>query len=116
MQQRDQPAAFAGDGDLQILEQCRRESVPVRLERPSVHNIANWQGAFISSTSRQLLPIDFIRVIPSHADKEPPEQQEQQEQQATEIEEWSFSEITPLVRKLENLVRAVLQARATPII
>lgn len=35
---------------------CREQGVPVQLQPPRLGDIDSWQGAFISSTSRLLLP------------------------------------------------------------
>jgi hypothetical protein len=35
----------------------------VRLETPNINDVGTWQGAFISSTSRLLLPVDHIAVF-----------------------------------------------------
>jgi thiol oxidase len=43
---------------------CEEHSIPVRLETPNVRDIGTWEGAFISSTSRLLLPVDHIAVYP----------------------------------------------------
>lgn len=43
-----------------ILEVCKREGVPLNFEPPNIHEIDAWDGIFISSTSRLLLPITEI--------------------------------------------------------
>eukprot|EP00899_Mesostigma_viride_P028494 jgi/Mesvir1/882/Mv17448-RA.1 len=43
-----------------ILEVCDKAGIPVRLEAPKVADVARWQGAFISSTSRLVLPVGEI--------------------------------------------------------
>jgi|Transcript_91745 thiol oxidase len=56
----------AGEGVLEgsirriVLEECQRADIPVVLEPPNVKDMAQWEGAFISSTSRLALPIDVI--------------------------------------------------------
>ena len=47
-----------------VLDICRRTDVPVVLEPPNAAEIASWDGAFISSTSRLVLPIDEIKLPP----------------------------------------------------
>eukprot|EP00775_Hariotina_reticulata_P005354 gene5354-5590_t len=39
-----------------VLQVCQELNVPVKLQPPQLSNIDSWQGAFISSTSRLLLP------------------------------------------------------------
>lgn len=43
-----------------LLQVCGEHDVPVRLEAPSLSDIDSWQGAFISSTSRLLLPVSEV--------------------------------------------------------
>lgn len=60
----------AGEGILEgtvrriVLEQCEALGVPVCLEPPRVEELAAWDAAFLTSTSRLVLPIDEIRVDP----------------------------------------------------
>ena len=47
---------------------CADEGIPVRLEPPLLADAGRWGGAFISSTSRLLLPADELRwAPPGHA-------------------------------------------------
>jgi thiol oxidase len=43
-----------------VLEVCEREGVPVTLRPPRQDECTRWSAAFISSTSRLLLPVDAI--------------------------------------------------------
>lgn len=43
-----------------LLEVCAEEEVPVSLEPPRVSHIGAWEAAFLTSTSRLLLPIDEV--------------------------------------------------------
>ena len=58
----------AGDGVLEgtvrrvVLEVCERDGIPVELVPPNVADVMAWEGAFVSSTSRLVLPIDEIEV------------------------------------------------------
>eukprot|EP00936_MAST-01D_sp_MAST-1D-sp1_P002815 g2815.t1 len=47
-----------------VLDICQRTDVPVVLEPPNAAEIASWDGAFISSTSRLVLPINEIKLPP----------------------------------------------------
>ncbi|CAI5535062.1 unnamed protein product [Closterium sp. Naga37s-1] len=47
-----------------ILSVCQQQGVPVQLRAPQVGEAYKWQGAFISSTSRLLLPLDTL-LLPS---------------------------------------------------
>eukprot|EP00877_Chromochloris_zofingiensis_P005400 jgi/Chrzof1/14861/Cz09g18230.t1 len=49
-----------------VLEVCLEQGIPVVLQPPCIHDIDHWQGAFISSTSRLMLPVDEIQY--HHAD------------------------------------------------
>jgi thiol oxidase len=54
----------AGEGILMgsvreaVLRVAEREGIPVVLEPPTVGELGAWEGAFVSSTSRLLLPVD----------------------------------------------------------
>lgn len=54
-----------------ILEVCREHQIPVRLEPPSLYDVATWQGAMISSTSILALPIHALYMPPQALDSEP---------------------------------------------
>ena len=45
-----------------VLTVCKNEGVETVLSAPNVSQADSWEGAFISSTSRLLLPIDEIRI------------------------------------------------------
>ncbi|CAI5460926.1 unnamed protein product [Closterium sp. Yama58-4] len=60
-----------------ILSVCQQQGVPVQLRAPQIAEAHTWQGAFISSTSRLLLPLDTI-LLPS------PQHHQQQEDSAVE--------------------------------
>lgn len=45
-----------------VLRVCERNSIPVRFEPPPVDSHKKWSGAFISSTSRLVLPIASLDV------------------------------------------------------
>ncbi|KAH7619119.1 putative branched-chain-amino-acid aminotransferase [Nannochloris sp. 'desiccata'] len=54
----------AGEGILMgsvreaVLRVAEREGIPVVLEAPTLRELDTWEGAFVSSTSRLLLPVD----------------------------------------------------------
>ena len=58
----------AGEGILMgsvreaVLRVASREGIPVVLDPPTVGELDAWQGAFISSTSRLLLPVDEVQA------------------------------------------------------
>lgn len=58
----------AGEGVLQgtvrsvALLVAEREGIPVVLKAPKLQDVARWEGAFISSTSRLVLPIDELEA------------------------------------------------------
>ena len=64
----DGAVVTAGEGILAgtvrrlLLEVCEREGIPVILRPPKLEEMATWQGALISSTSRLMLPIDRLYV------------------------------------------------------
>jgi branched-subunit amino acid aminotransferase/4-amino-4-deoxychorismate lyase len=64
----------AGEGILMgsvreaVLRVAEREGIPVVLEPPTVGELNDWEGAFVSSTSRLLLPVDEV----SAPELEPP--------------------------------------------
>jgi hypothetical protein len=56
----------AGEGVLEgtvralVLAVCAREGIPVALEAPALGGAAGWRAAFLTSTSRLLLPVDAV--------------------------------------------------------
>jgi thiol oxidase len=46
---------------LLCLQVCQEQGVPVQLQPPRLSDIDSWQGAFISSTSRLLLPASEVQ-------------------------------------------------------
>eukprot|EP00546_Thalassionema_frauenfeldii_P009410 CAMPEP_0178927732 /NCGR_PEP_ID=MMETSP0786-20121207/19394_1 /TAXON_ID=186022 /ORGANISM="Thalassionema frauenfeldii, Strain CCMP 1798" /LENGTH=216 /DNA_ID=CAMNT_0020603283 /DNA_START=131 /DNA_END=778 /DNA_ORIENTATION=- len=75
--QQDGTVVTAQDGVLHgtirklILEVCREHQIPVRLEPPSLGDVATWQGAMLSSTSLLALPIHAVYMRPPQAALEP---------------------------------------------
>eukprot|EP00123_Amoebidium_parasiticum_P012083 comp21100_c0_seq1/m.28494 comp21100_c0_seq1/g.28494 ORF comp21100_c0_seq1/g.28494 comp21100_c0_seq1/m.28494 type:complete len:385 (-) comp21100_c0_seq1:447-1601(-) len=55
------------------LQVCRDLGIPVRLCNPQLQDINQWQGAFITSTSRLVLPIDIIDRHPTDLHLSPTE-------------------------------------------
>ncbi|KAI1311601.1 Sulfhydryl oxidase 1 [Mortierella claussenii] len=52
-----------------VLSVCKDENIPVRYTFPNLEHIDDWEGAFISSTSRLVLPIEKL-VLPDGSVKE----------------------------------------------
>jgi len=46
-----------------IVKCCQENNIPIVFERPNIKNIDSWEGCFLSSTSRLLLPIDEVRLV-----------------------------------------------------
>jgi 5,10-methenyltetrahydrofolate synthetase len=66
---RDGTVYTAGAGVLEgsirkiVLDICQRHDIPFRLEPPRMTDLVHgWAGAFLTSTSRLLLPVDEVRV------------------------------------------------------
>ena len=63
---KDGKLQTAGEGILEgtvrklLLEECEKENIGVDLQPPRMDEMESWQGAFISSTSRLLLPVSEI--------------------------------------------------------
>eukprot|EP00892_Ulva_mutabilis_P003473 jgi/Ulvmu1/1498/UM011_0228.1 len=45
-----------------LLQQCKEHGITVRLQAPSVEDMARWDGCIISSTSRLALPVDELQL------------------------------------------------------
>jgi hypothetical protein len=58
----------AGSGVLEgtvrrlVLEVCATNGIPVSVTAPRLSDIDQWDGAFLTSTSRLVLPIDYVQV------------------------------------------------------
>lgn len=71
---RDGTVYTAGEGVLSgtvrevALECCKNEGIPVVLEAPKVSDLAQFEGAFLSSTSRLVLPLHHLAApdLPGH--------------------------------------------------
>ena len=46
-----------------VLDVCAAAGIPVELSAPNVRDAADWEEAFIASTSRLVLPIDALQVV-----------------------------------------------------
>ena len=96
----------AGEGVLEgtvrklLLEECEREGVEVDLSPPSLEEIDEWQGCFISSTSRLLLPVS--RVVYTSKDGE---------QRVR-----SFEPLDPLVTGLEGMILERYRQESTRVV
>ena len=45
-----------------LFQVCEREGIPVELAAPSVDGADAWDGMFITSTSRLVLPVDDVEL------------------------------------------------------
>lgn len=81
-----------------VLEVCEREGVSVCLDAPNIKEVSEWDGAFISSTSRLALPVDEVA-----APDEPG------------APTYAFPNQT-LVRRIEQLVLAEIEAHSSIIL
>lgn len=79
---------------------CEREQIPVVLEPPSIHNIDQWQGAAIASTSRLFLP---VHVLTYH------------DKTGTACKTFSYSDESWL-SKVEKLVLDEVAGRSEPLL
>jgi len=46
-----------------IINCCHLLGIEVMFQHPRIQEVKDWQGAFISSTSRLLMPVDVLRVL-----------------------------------------------------
>ncbi len=60
---------FISGSSAVVLDVCRTHNIPVRLEAPNMSSIHEWEGAFISSTSRLLIPVGEIWNIRNDGSK-----------------------------------------------
>ncbi|KAF9099565.1 hypothetical protein BGX23_001207 [Mortierella sp. AD031] len=51
-----------------VLAVCEQQKIPVKFKFPNLKDIDNWEGAFITSTSRLVLPIETM-VLPDRSEK-----------------------------------------------
>jgi hypothetical protein len=47
---------------------CAERGIPVRLEAPLLSEMGSWQGGFITSTSRLLLPVCEVAYQEGHGE------------------------------------------------
>ncbi|KAF9923798.1 Sulfhydryl oxidase 1 [Linnemannia zychae] len=52
-----------------VLAVCENQKIPVQFKFPNLKDINNWEGAFITSTSRLVLPIETM-VLPGGSEKQ----------------------------------------------
>eukprot|EP00240_Pyramimonas_obovata_P006341 CAMPEP_0118927644 /NCGR_PEP_ID=MMETSP1169-20130426/5074_1 /TAXON_ID=36882 /ORGANISM="Pyramimonas obovata, Strain CCMP722" /LENGTH=304 /DNA_ID=CAMNT_0006869451 /DNA_START=315 /DNA_END=1229 /DNA_ORIENTATION=+ len=81
-----------------LLQVCKSEGIPVRLEPPSLLEVENWEGAMVSSTSRLATPIDKFYYPTSEGMKEK-----------------DFSE-APLTHRIAELVQGAIKANSTEVL
>jgi thiol oxidase len=84
-----------------LLEECVKEGFPVCLNAPNIVDMDQWQGVFISSTSRLLLPVSEV----VYSDKS-----------SGKILKKSFAPLDPLVTRLEQLVLDRYRQESTTIV
>jgi branched-subunit amino acid aminotransferase/4-amino-4-deoxychorismate lyase len=87
-----------------VLEVCARHEVPVSLSPPSLADLPRWQAALISSTSRLLLPIDWVGVPAEGQPFDP----------AGDVSRELPPD--PLARRLVDLVRREVEAASTEVV
>ena len=107
----------AGEGVLEgtvrrlALEVCSREGIEVVLRPPRLAELADWEGALISSTSRLLLPVDEVYV--------PREGEPAVDADRARVFASSDSDSDGgdggLARRLQRLVAAEVLAHSTPV-
>ncbi|KAG9070095.1 hypothetical protein KI688_009426 [Linnemannia hyalina] len=51
-----------------VLAVCEKQKIPVQFKFPNLRDIDHWEGAFITSTSRLVLPIETI-ILPDGSEK-----------------------------------------------
>lgn len=83
-----------------VLDVCRTHNIPVRLEAPNMSSIHEWEGAFISSTSRLLIPVGEIWNIRNDGSK-------------TCLQK--FDPISAFCDRLDKLVAADVDSESEPI-
>merc|ERR1711924_239101 len=87
----------AGEG---ILEECEKEGIDVDFRPPSAQEMESWQGCFISSTSRLLLPVSEIVYTTEDG----------------VARSKSFTPFDPMVLNLENLILDRYREESTTIL
>ncbi|QDZ20096.1 class IV aminotransferase [Chloropicon primus] len=103
---KDNKVQTAGEGILEgtvrklLLEECEKESIDVDARPPSVQEMESWQGCFISSTSRLLLPVSEIVYTTEDG----------------VAKSKSFTPLDPLVLSLEKLILDRYREESTTIL
>jgi len=50
-----------------LLQLCKERAIPIEMRMPNVNDAKEWEGCFITSTSRLVLPIDKLQIeVPSN--------------------------------------------------
>eukprot|EP01098_Paradermamoeba_levis_P013725 TRINITY_DN631_c0_g1_i1.p1 TRINITY_DN631_c0_g1~~TRINITY_DN631_c0_g1_i1.p1 ORF type:complete len:208 (-),score=77.36 TRINITY_DN631_c0_g1_i1:726-1349(-) len=93
-----------------VIEVARRKEIEVIYSCPNVKEIDQWEGAFITSTSRELLPIDeyyFLGETETHNNTNT----------NTNTNQIKTKQIknSNLVYLLKNLIQKEMEERATPV-
>lgn len=66
---KDKTLYTAGEGVLEgtvrqlVIDVCKDNSIPLKYEYPNIKDCKSWDGCFICSTSRLLMPIDELYVF-----------------------------------------------------
>eukprot|EP00299_Pterocystis_sp_00344_P009376 c3926_g1_i2.p1 GENE.c3926_g1_i2~~c3926_g1_i2.p1 ORF type:complete len:238 (+),score=70.09 c3926_g1_i2:251-964(+) len=82
------------------LSECARTGIRVELSPPNFRDIFQWEGAFISSTSRLMLPINELSWIDTNG----------------KIQSRTFETISPLTRSIDDLVSAAVVTYSTEVV
>ena len=104
-----------------VLETCVAKGIPVSLAPPNLSRIATWRGAFLTSTSRLVLPVDTVMFAESSVPPTPSSAAAPgggaggiPTAPATGMRSVSFP-VDPLIRRIEALVEAAVGANSTAI-
>lgn len=81
-----------------VLEVCRKEGIPVVLHAPALAEVESWDGAFLSSTSRLVLPIDSVELPPPIGSSR------------------VWERVDPLVQRIESLVARDVAAHSEDVL
>ncbi|EFN53257.1 hypothetical protein CHLNCDRAFT_137177 [Chlorella variabilis] len=101
-----------------VLAVARREGIPVVLEPPRLADLEAWDGCFITSTSRLLLPVDEAGVFPEggSAASAAADADADGTGASRPLQRVRRFERGGLVQRLEALVLAELERRSEPLL
>lgn len=103
------PEDFVLNGTIRriAIQCCVKLGIPVAYELPNIANIDTWQGAFLTSTSRLLLPIDKFHILQYDSNGNPSD---------PPCYEDHIQSNSPVVFMLKQAVAQQLDDMATPIL